>query len=58
MISLLIAFAVLVIGYFLYGRVTEKVFSIDDRPTPAVAKRIGEGVADEITTELNERHGI
>ncbi len=26
--------------------------------TPAVAKRIGEGVAGEITTELNERHGL
>jgi len=42
MISLLLSFAVLVIGYFVYGKVTEKVFSPDDRPTPAVA--INDGV--------------
>ncbi|MBR4257044.1 MAG: carbon starvation protein A [Clostridia bacterium] len=42
MISLLISLAVLVAGYFLYGRVTEKVFSPDDRQTPAV--RINDGV--------------
>ena len=37
MISLLIAFAVLVVGYLVYGRVTEKIFATDDRETPAVA---------------------
>ena len=37
MISLLSAFAVLFIGYAVYGRVTEKIFAPDDRPTPAVA---------------------
>ena len=42
MISLLISFAVLLIGYNLYGRFTEKVFSPDDRPTPAIRK--GDGV--------------
>ncbi len=42
MISLLISFAVLIIGYFIYGKITEKVFSPDDRPTPAVA--INDGV--------------
>ena len=42
MISLLISFAVLLIGYFVYSRVTEKVFSIDDRKTPAVV--INDGV--------------
>ena len=41
MISLLIAFAVLVIGYLLYSRFTQKIFSIDDRKTPAVAKNDG-----------------
>lgn len=41
MISLLISFAVLVIGYFVYGKVTEKIFSPDDRVTPAVAKSDG-----------------
>ncbi len=42
MISLFTAFAVLIIGYFLYGKVTEKIFSPDDRQTPAVA--INDGV--------------
>lgn len=42
MISLFISFAVLIIGYFVYGKVTEKMFSPDDRPTPAVA--INDGV--------------
>ena len=42
MISLFISFAVLIIGYLVYGRVTEKVFSPDDRKTPAVA--INDGV--------------
>ena len=42
MISLITSFAVLLIGYLVYGRVTEKVFSPDDRATPAVSK--GDGV--------------
>ena len=42
MISLLIAFAVLIAGYFLYGRVTDRIFASDDRQTPAVA--INDGV--------------
>ena len=42
MISLLISFVILIIGYFVYGRVTEKIFSPDDRETPAVA--INDGV--------------
>ncbi len=37
MISLLISFGVLIVGYAVYGRVVEKVFSPDDRQTPAVA---------------------
>ena len=37
MISLLISFGVLIVGYAVYGRVVEKVFSPDDRETPAVA---------------------
>ena len=37
MISLLVAFAVLVIGYVVYGRITEKIFATDGRETPAVA---------------------
>ena len=42
MFSLLISFAVLCIGYLVYGRVAEKVFAPDDRPTPAIAQ--GDGV--------------
>lgn len=42
MISLIISFAVLIIGYLVYGKLTEKIFSPDDRPTPAVA--INDGV--------------
>ncbi len=33
--SLLISFGVLIIGYFTYGKLVEKVFSPDDRQTPA-----------------------
>lgn len=42
MISLFIAFAVLIAGYLVYGRITEKIFGVDDRKTPAVA--INDGV--------------
>ncbi len=42
MISLLISFAVLVIGFIVYGKVTEKIFAPDDRKTPAIA--INDGV--------------
>lgn len=42
MVSLLISFAVLIVGYLVYGRVTEKVFAPDDRQTPAIA--INDGV--------------
>lgn len=42
MISLLISFAVLIVGYIAYSRVAEKIFAPDDRQTPAVA--INDGV--------------
>ncbi len=42
MISLFISFAVLIAGYLVYGRVTEKIFAPDDRQTPAIA--INDGV--------------
>ena len=42
MISLFIAFAVLLAGYFVYGRISERIFATDDRQTPAVA--INDGV--------------
>ena len=41
MISLLIAFAVLVAGYLVYSRVAEKIFAADDRKTPAVEHNDG-----------------
>ena len=42
MISLLISFAVLLIGFAVYGKITEKIFAPDNRETPAVA--INDGV--------------
>jgi carbon starvation protein CstA len=42
MVSLLLSLTVLVIGYLVYGWLTEKVFGPDDRQTPAVA--INDGV--------------
>ncbi len=42
MISLIISFLILIIGYLTYGKVVEKVFSPDDRKTPAY--EINDGV--------------
>ncbi len=42
MISFVMSLIVLVIGFAVYGRVTEKIFDPDDRETPAVA--INDGV--------------
>ena len=42
MISLILSLVVLLVGYAVYSRVTEKVFSPDDRATPAIA--INDGV--------------
>ena len=42
MISLFVSFAVLIIGFLVYGKVTEKIFAPDDRQTPAIA--INDGV--------------
>ena len=42
MISLLVSFAVLIAGYLIYGRLVEKVFSPDERQTPAY--RLEDGV--------------
>ena len=41
MISLVLSFAVLIVGYLVYGKVVEKVFAPDDRKTPAYAKEDG-----------------
>ena len=42
MISLVVSLVVLVIGFMVYGRITERVFAPDGRQTPAVA--INDGV--------------
>ena len=42
MISLILSLVVLLVGYLVYSRVTEKVFAPDDRQTPAIA--INDGV--------------
>jgi carbon starvation protein CstA len=42
MASFLICLAILIIGYFTYGKVVDNIFSPDDRETPAVA--INDGV--------------
>ncbi len=36
MITFICALAILLFGYFLYGKLTEKVFRPDERPTPAM----------------------
>ncbi|MBQ9869932.1 MAG: hypothetical protein IJM32_09775 [Ruminococcus sp.] len=41
MISLLVSFVVLIIGFIVYGRITERIFAPDDRQTPAVAVNDG-----------------
>lgn len=41
MITFTLSLVALIIGYFLYGRVVERVFGPDDRVTPAVAKADG-----------------
>ena len=42
MVSLIIALAVLLIGFAVYGRIVERIFEPDDRLTPAIA--INDGV--------------
>lgn len=37
MITFICALAILFLGYFFYGRLVERVFKPDDRPTPAVS---------------------
>ena len=41
MISFIISIVVLIIGYLIYGRVVENIFSPDDRKTPAFAMEDG-----------------
>ena len=41
MITFVLSLFALVIGYFIYGRIVERIFSPDDRPTPAVSMADG-----------------
>lgn len=41
MITFICALVILLLGYFLYGRLAERVFKPDDRPTPAVERSDG-----------------
>lgn len=41
MITFLIAFAALILGYFTYGKLAERIFGPDDRETPAIAQADG-----------------
>ncbi|MDD7605503.1 MAG: carbon starvation CstA family protein, partial [Prevotellaceae bacterium] len=41
MISFTIALAALIVGYIIYGRVVERIFGPDGRPTPAISKADG-----------------
>ena len=41
MITFFIALALLIGGYLIYSRVSEKVFAIDNRQTPAIASPDG-----------------
>ena len=36
MVSFLICLAILIVGYFTYGKVVDNTFAPDDRETPAV----------------------
>ncbi len=41
MISLLVSFIILLVGYSTYGKLIERIFSPDDRPTPATTLNDG-----------------
>ena len=50
MLSFLLCLALLVVGYFTYGKLVDKSFGADDRETPAV--RINDGV-DYVVMEVS-----
>ncbi len=41
MISFIISLIILVVGYFIWGKVNEKIFDVDDRQTPAISNPDG-----------------
>jgi hypothetical protein len=46
LISLFLSLAVLIIGYLLYGKITEKVFAPDDTPIWLAYNRASRGIYD------------
>lgn len=55
MISLIISLGMLIVGYLVYGKVTEKIFAPDDRQTPAVAINDGVDCVPMKTKSFTER---
>ena len=53
MISFLLCLAILIGGYFVYGKIVDNTFGPDDRETPAV--RINDGVELETPTNLGSQ---
>ena len=53
MVTFFIALALLIGGYLIYSRVSEKVFAIDDRKTPAIANP--QSMMPELSEETAER---
>jgi len=41
MLTFFICLAILIVGYFLYGKYVEKVFGVSNDPTPAISKQDG-----------------
>lgn len=41
MISFTLCLLALIAGYFIYGRLVERIFNPDNRPTPAITKADG-----------------
>lgn len=41
MVTFIVSLVALVIGYLVYGRIVERIFAPDDRPTPAISKADG-----------------
>jgi len=44
-ITFFIALAVLIGGYLIYSRVSKKIFTIDNRKTPAIAKLLKKSIS-------------
>ena len=54
MISFLLCLAILIVGYFVYGKIVDNTFGPDDRETPAV--RINDGVDYVVMPPVSYTH--